>query len=145
MIGHLQTNKVKYITPFVALIHSIDSVRLLEEVDKQARKNNRVVPCLLQVHIAREETKFGFDANELVQAMDDKVFSSFNFITIQGLMGMASLTDDREKIRSEFRGLKELFEALRARTPSANIQMNELSMGMSSDYTIALEEGSTLV
>lgn len=145
MIGHLQTNKVKYIVPFVSLIHSIDTIKLLEEVDRQGRKNNRVVPCLLQVHIALEETKFGFDRRELLQGIDQTIFSPFSFVAIRGLMGMASLTEDREKIRSEFRELKNIFETLRQKPDAPNFEMKELSMGMSSDYTLALEEGSTLV
>ncbi len=145
MIGHLQSNKVKYIAPFVALIHSVDSVRLMEEIHKQGKKIDRVVPCLLQVHIAQEETKFGFDDNELYSIMENQVTSERRFLRIDGLMGMASLTEDKEKIRREFRHLKSIFQTLQSRKLPANAKMTELSMGMSSDYRIALEEGSTLV
>jgi pyridoxal phosphate enzyme (YggS family) len=142
MIGHLQTNKVKYIAPFVGLIHSVDSIKLLEEINKQGGKHNRVVPCLLQIHIAQEETKFGFDEAEVTSFFERDLPKSFPFCLVQGLMGMASLTDDTDKIRSEFKGLKSLFELMK-KTHSPNMQ--ELSMGMSSDYQIAIEEGSTLV
>jgi pyridoxal phosphate enzyme (YggS family) len=142
MIGHLQTNKVKYIAPFVGLIHSVDSIKLLEEINKQGGKHNRVVPCLLQIHIAQEETKFGFDEAEVTSFFERDLPKSFPFCFVQGLMGMASLTDDTDKIRNEFKGLKSLFELFK-KTHSQN--MKELSMGMSSDYQIAIEEGSTLV
>lgn len=145
MIGHLQTNKVKYIAPFVALIHSVDSPKLLEEINKQGKKIGRVIPCLLQVYIAQEETKFGFDAAELNTLLTNEVMSQFEFVKIQGLMGMASLTDDQEKIRSEFKGLKTLFDKIKSGPLPGNTEMKELSMGMSSDYKIALVEGSTLV
>jgi pyridoxal phosphate enzyme (YggS family) len=145
MIGHLQTNKVKSIAPFVALIHSVDSLRLLDEINKQGKKINRVIPCLLQVHIAQEETKFGFDERELFSALEDPAIPGFDFIKIQGLMGMASLTEDQEKIRGEFRRLKNIFVTIQSRKRPANVDMVELSMGMTSDYKIALEEGSTLV
>jgi pyridoxal phosphate enzyme (YggS family) len=145
MIGHLQSNKVKFITPFVALIHSVDSLRLMEEIHKQGKKTGRIVPCLLQVHIAQEETKFGFDENELYSVLANPVTPELGFIRIDGLMGMATLTEDREKIRREFRHLKTIFQTLQARKLPANVAMKELSMGMSTDYRIALEEGSTLV
>lgn len=143
MIGHLQRNKVKYIVPFVHLIHSVDSLRLLEEIDKQGQKVNRIVPCLLQIHIAAEETKFGFDRQELMEALP--AIAKLKWVSIRGLMGMATLTDNSKTIRSEFRQLKNLFEELKTTATSANIVMEELSMGMSSDYRIAAEEGSTLV
>ena len=136
-IGHLQTNKVKLIVPFIYLIHGIDSLKLLNEIDKQAKKNNRVIDCLLQVHIAQEEAKFGFDENELF-SLELKQFSN---VRIKGLMGMASLTDDTNKIRIEFKYLKNLFEKLRAKNPD----LSTLSMGMSSDYKIAIGEGSNMV
>jgi len=145
MIGHLQTNKVKYLAPFVSLIHSVDSLKLLEEIDKQGRKNNRVIPCLLQVHIATEETKFGFDADEIKTLLQSNAFSGFQHIHIVGLMGMASLTEKTEQIRTEFRGLKNLFDHIGQTHSAGNITMKELSMGMSSDYKIAIEEGSTLI
>jgi pyridoxal phosphate enzyme (YggS family) len=145
LIGHLQSNKVKYIASYVALIHSVDSLKLLEEINKQGKKYNRVVPCLLQVHIAQEETKFGFDEKELGELFAKGIVADFNFIRIEGLMGMATLTDNKDQIRKEFRYLKTLFEQLKTTATAPNVQMKELSMGMSSDYEIALEEGSTMV
>lgn len=136
-IGHLQTNKARSITPFIYLIHGVDSLKLLKEIDKQAEKNKRVIDCLLQVHIAQEETKFGFDELELIN-LELKQFLN---VRIKGLMGMASLTDDISKIRIEFKSLKTLFEKLKAQNPELSI----LSMGMSADYKIALEEGSNMV
>jgi len=136
-IGHLQTNKIKSIVPFIYLIHGVDSLKLLKEIDKQAKKNDRVIDCLLQVHIAQEETKFGFDEAELIN-LELKLFSN---VRIKGLMGMASLTDEVNKIRIEFKYLKNLFKKLRAQNPEFSI----LSMGMSSDYKIAIEEGSNMV
>jgi pyridoxal phosphate enzyme (YggS family) len=117
----------------------------MEEIHKQAKKINRIVPCLLQVHIAEEETKFGFDEKELISALENPGIPELRFIRIDGLMGMASLTGDTEKIRSEFRRLKKIFQNVQSRKMPANVAMRELSMGMSSDYKIALEEGSTLV
>lgn len=136
-IGHLQTNKVKSIVPFIYLIHGIDSLKLLKEIDKQAEKNKRIIDCLLQVHIAQEETKFGFDEAELF-GLDLKQFPN---VRIKGLMGMASLTDDINKIRIEFKSLKILFEKLKTQNPELSI----LSTGMSADYKIAIEEGSNMV
>ena len=136
-IGHLQTNKVKSIVPFIYLIHGVDSLKLLKEIDKQAEKNKRVIDCLLQVHIAQEETKFGFDETDLLN-LELKQFSN---VRIKGLMGMASLTDDINKIRIEFKSLKILFEKLKTQNPELSI----LSMGMSADYKIAIEEGSNMV
>ena len=136
-IGHLQTNKVKSITPFIYLIHGVDSLKLLKEIDKQAEKNKRVIDCLLQVHIAQEETKFGFDETELL-GLELKQFRN---VRIKGLMGMASLTEDINKIRIEFKSLKILFEKLKTKHPELSI----LSMGMSADYKIAIEEGSNMV
>jgi len=136
-IGHLQTNKVKSIVPFIYLIHGVDSLKLLKEIDKQAEKNKRVIDCLLQVHIAQEETKFGFDETELLN-LELKQFLN---VRIKGLMGMASLTDDMNKIRIEFKFLKTLFEKLKNQNPELSI----LSMGMSADYKIAIEEKSNMV
>ncbi len=144
LIGHLQTNKVKYIAPFVSLIHSVDSQKLLEEINKQAKKANRKINCLLQIHIATEETKFGFNENELISLIDIGVLSTLDYIIIKGLMGIASLTEDKNQIRNEFRYLKNLFDKVKTRMPSVN-EFNELSMGMSSDYKMAMEEGSTMV
>jgi PLP dependent protein len=145
MIGHLQSNKVKYIAPFVYLIHSIDSMKLLQEVDKQAQKNDRVISCLLQIHIADEETKFGFTETEALELIQSKSIEDFKHIKIAGLMGMATLTEDTSKIRAEFKSLKSLFEKIKSSPLPANIDMKELSMGMSSDYALAAEEGSTMV
>ena len=136
-IGHLQSNKVRSIVPFIYLIHGVDSLKLLKEINKQAEKYKRVIDCLLQVHIAQEETKFGFDDTELL-GLDLKQFPN---VRIKGLMGMASLTEDINKIRIEFRSLKTLFEKLKAQNPELSL----LSMGMSADYKIALEEGSNMV
>ena len=137
-IGHLQSNKVKYIAPFVHLIHGVDSASLLKEINKQAVKNNRVIDCLLQVHIAKEETKFGLDEKELEQISTG---ADFPDVRIRGLMGMASFSDDTDLIRQEFNTLKNLHTRFTAFYPNFDI----LSMGMSSDYAIAMEEGSTMV
>jgi pyridoxal phosphate enzyme (YggS family) len=145
MIGHLQSNKVKYIAPFVTLIHSVDSVKLLEEINKQARKVNRVIDCLLQIHIAREQTKFGFAEQEVFDCIQKDLFKELTNVRIVGLMGMATLTEDHHQIRKELKGLKKFFEDLKLQHTTAQFMMNELSIGMSSDYTIAIEEGSTLV
>ncbi len=145
LIGHLQTNKVKYIAPFVALIHSVDSAKLLEEINKQAKKVNRVIDCLLQVYIAKEDTKFGFDEEELLNFIQSETFKNLKYIKVIGLMGMATFTDNTGQVRNEFRSLKNLFDKINNLDLSTNIEMKELSMGMSQDYPIALEEGSTLV
>lgn len=145
MIGHLQRNKVKYIAPFVYLIHAVDSIKLLKEINKQAAKNNRVINCLLQVHIAKEESKFGFDANELLQVVQDSELSSLGHINIIGLMGMATNTLNQKQIQLEFRGLSTLFNDLKKTDLPNNVLMKELSMGMSGDYKLALKEGSTMV
>jgi hypothetical protein len=145
-IGHLQTNKVKYIAPFVHLIHGVDSFKLLSEINKQALKNNRVIHVLLQVHIAQEETKFGMDEKELEQLLvtNSDQLSGLQNILIKGFMGMASFTDNKEQVRKEFRYLKSLFDKYsHLQFATGNIQT--LSMGMSSDYGIAVEEGSTMV
>ena len=145
MIGHLQSNKIKYIAPFVYLIHGVDSFKLLKEIDKHGKKIDRVIPVLLQIHIAMEESKFGFDRAELEEMLASAEFTSLTHVKIQGLMGMATFTENQELIRQEFRGLKQLFKELKARKLPAFIEMNELSMGMSGDYQIAQEEGSTMV
>lgn len=145
MIGHLQTNKVKFIAPFVTLIHSVDSVKLLEEINKQGKKANRIISCLLQVHIAKEETKFGFDPDEVISLLSGPTLSQLKNIQIHGLMGMATFTKDEELIRQEFRSLKKLFDELKKRGLPKNTMMKELSMGMSADYKIAIQEGSTFV
>lgn len=145
MIGHLQRNKVKYIVPFVHMIHSVDSFRLLEEINKQALKIGRVIPCLLQMHIAEEETKFGFSEEELKELLNSGKLDEMNNVLIRGLMGMATFTDDEQQIRKEFLGLKKIFEELKSMRTAKNIVIEELSMGMSSDYMIAMEEGSTMI
>jgi pyridoxal phosphate enzyme (YggS family) len=145
MIGHLQSNKVKSIAPFIHLIHSVDSYKLLEEINKQAVRVNRTIPCLLQVHIAEEETKFGFSKIEINQLLFARDFSRLQNIRIEGLMGMATLTQNAEQVRKEFRGLKEYFEKLKLQSLPCQVLMKELSMGMSSDYRIAAEEGSTMI
>lgn len=145
MIGHLQRNKVKYIVSFVHLIHSVDSLRLLQEIDKQAAKHDRVIDCLLQIHIAREETKFGLSREELLAMLYGDPFRSLAHIRIVGLMGMATNTHDEDRVREEFRALKSLFEEVKTTIQAPNLAMKELSMGMSGDYEIALEEGSTMV
>ncbi|WP_162341999.1 YggS family pyridoxal phosphate-dependent enzyme [Cyclobacterium salsum] len=145
MIGHLQRNKVKYIAPFVHLIHSVDSLRLLKQINKEGQKVDRVIPCLLQVHIATEESKYGWDEEELTAFLNGDEIKEMQNIRIMGLMGMATNTENTEKIRSEFRGLKALFEQLKSMDLPDQVQMSELSMGMSGDYRIAQEEGSTMV
>ena len=145
MIGHLQRNKVKHIAPFVSLIHSVDSLRLLEEIDKQGSRNARVIPCLLQIHIAEEETKFGFNADEARELIASEKIGALQHIEIRGLMGMATFTDDEKKIRAEFKSLRKLFEELKTSPLPGNVRLTELSMGMSNDYRIAIEEGSTLI
>lgn len=137
-IGHLQTNKVKYIAPFVHLIHGVDSLKLLKEINKQAVKSNRVIHCLLQVHIAQETTKFGFSFQEVQSLMIDE---TLNNVQIDGLMGMASLTDDTSKIQAEFNHLKSLFDTLKTTYPN----FKTLSMGISDDYKIALAAGSNMI
>ena len=145
MIGHLQRNKVKYIAPFVSLIHSVDSPRLATEINIQAAKNGRTIDCLLQVHIADEATKFGFDEAELKEFLSSEAFTNMENICITGLMGMATNTQDMEQVRQEFRSLKTLATELAAEAASDKVQIKELSMGMTSDYQIACEEGSTMV
>lgn len=144
MIGHLQRNKVKYIVPFVDLIHSVDSERLLNEINKQAGKEDKRVKVLLQVHIADEETKFGFDENELHLLLDKHIENHPNIIFC-GLMGMATFTEDENKVRSEFRSLKTLFERIKLKYFNGDENFTEISMGMSNDYKIAVEEGSTMI
>ena len=146
LIGHLQSNKVKYMASFVAMIHSIDSLKLLQEVDKQAFKCNRVIDCLLQIYIAQEEAKFGLSQEEALEILNSQEFKSMKNIKIVGIMGMATNTDDQEQIRLEFRGLKAFFDTLQSNYPDGNnIQLKEISMGMSGDYLLAAQEGSTLV
>lgn len=144
-IGHLQTNKIKYIIPFVTLIHSIDSANLLEAVNKEARKHDRIVDCLLQFHIATEETKFGLNLDEARQLLNSDAFREMHNIRICGVMGMATFTDDTEQVHNEFRNLKSIFDTLKHDYFTEQPQFKEISMGMSDDYPIAIEEGATLV
>lgn len=145
MVGHLQTNKVKYIAPFVDMIHSVDSLKLIREIEKQGRRNGRTLNCLLQVHIASEETKYGLSEDELYQLLEEVSSAEFKHVKIAGLMGMATYTPDEDIIRSEFRNLKRMFEAAGQQYHSKLIDLQELSIGMSGDYKIALEEGSTMI
>lgn len=143
-IGHLQSNKAKYIVPFTCLIHGIDSLSLLKEVNKQALKNNKIQDCLLQVHIAKEETKFGFDASELEDSVTLNTLVTFSNIRIRGLMAMASNTNDAELLKTEFTNLKTLFDTLKTLSVP-NMRMDILSCGMSSDYPLAIAHGSTMI
>ena len=144
-IGHLQTNKIKYIAPFVTLIHSIDSASLLEAVNKEAVKNDRVIDCLLQFHIAQEETKFGLDLEEAKSLLESDDFKRLKNINIVGVMGMATFTDDECQIRKEFQTLKNIFDTLKECYFAEEASFKEISMGMSDDYLIAIEEGATMV
>ncbi|NAY90723.1 YggS family pyridoxal phosphate-dependent enzyme [Muricauda sp. JGD-17] len=141
MIGHVQRNKVKYMAEFVTLIHGVDSLRLLKEIDKQGKKHNRIIPCLLQMHIAEEDTKFGLDNSDLGTMLQSEDFKAMENIKIAGLMGMATFTQNEKQVRKEFAHLKSIFENLKQKLPDISI----LSMGMSGDYQIAIEEGSTMV
>jgi len=144
-IGHLQTNKVKLIAPFVTMIHAVDSLHLLKAINKEARNNNRTISCLLQFHIADEETKFGLTIDEAIAILESDEYKSLSNIRICGVMGMATLTDDTEKVRHEFRNLKSYFDILKSRFFSDCSYFKEISMGMSDDYMTAIEEGSTMV
>jgi hypothetical protein len=137
MIGHLQTNKVKFIAPFVSLIHGVDSIKLLKEINKRAKQNNRVIDCLLQVHIATESTKFGFDISEVNEAINST--NEYQNIRIVGLMGMATFTDNKQQVTQEFSSLKTVFDTVK------NEHITTLSMGMSGDYQLAIEQGSNMV
>ena len=141
MIGHVQRNKVKYMGEFVSLIHSVDSLKLLKEINKQGIKNNRKINCLLQMHIAEEQTKFGLDEGELFDLIDSEEFGNLKNIIVKGLMGMATFTDDEEQIRKEFAYLSSIYLKIKNKIPGINV----LSMGMSGDYKIAIQEGSTMV
>lgn len=144
-IGHLQTNKVKYIAPFVHMIHGIDSLKLLKVVDKEAAKAERIIPCLLQMHIAQEETKFGFSWEECLEMLNSGALNELKHVQICGLMGMATNTDDTTQVRKEFHTLHTFFEELKQMYFQNDAAFCELSMGMSDDYPIAIEEGSTLI
>ncbi|MFK5972720.1 MAG: YggS family pyridoxal phosphate-dependent enzyme [Flavobacteriaceae bacterium] len=141
MIGHVQRNKIKYMAEYVSLIHGVDSLKLLKEIDKQAKKHQRTIDCLLQVHIAEEDTKFGMNAFELNELVSSDELALMQNIKITGLMGMATLTEDKEQIRREFEHLKSLFDKTKIHLPIITV----LSMGMSGDYEIAIEQGSTMV
>jgi len=145
MIGHLQTNKVKYMAPYVSLIHSIDSVKLLRTVHKEALKNNRIIPCLLQVHIAEEEAKYGFDRSELTDIFENGLLQELSGVQIKGLMGMATYTSDKSKVEKEFKGLKALFDEIKEKYFNGSAAFSELSMGMSGDYQTAIACGSTMI
>jgi len=145
MIGHLQTNKVKIIAPFVHLIHAVDSIKLLKEINKQAAKNKRIIRCLLQFHIAKEESKFGMDFVTVKNLLGSNDFIEMQNISIVGLMGMATFTDNKEQIRDEFRSLEGYFQIVKSHFFKFNDAFEHISMGMSGDYKIAIEEGSTMV
>ncbi len=144
-IGHLQTNKVKYIAPFVALVHGVDSLKLLKVINKEAKKQNRVISCLLQFHIAQESSKFGLSLDEAAEIVESQVYQSFHNVKIAGMMGMATYTEDEMLIKSEFQLLHDIFVELKKKYFSDDESFCEISMGMSDDYEIAIEEGSTLV
>ena len=144
-IGHLQTNKVKYIAPFVTLIHSIDSFKLLTEINKEAIHNKRIINCLLQFHISKEETKFGLDIQEAKELLSYPELANLKNVNICGVMGIASFTHDKDMVRDEFRGLKAIFDDLKNEYFADHADFKEVSMGMSDDYHIAIEEGSTIV
>jgi PLP dependent protein len=145
MIGHLQSNKVKYLAPFVHLIHGVDSLKLLGVIHREGEKNRRVIDCLLQVRIAREETKFGLTEEELMQLVRSAAFNEMNHIRIRGLMGMATYTENSEQIREEFRQLKRIFERLKQGQFKGQVSFDQLSCGMSADYLLAIEQGSNLI
>lgn len=149
MIGHVQTNKVKFMASFVSLIHGVDSLKLLQEINKQAQKNNRIIDCLLQIHIAEEETKFGLDEEELSSLLNSNEFQEMKNIRILGLMGMATFTDNQEQIQKEFTHLKSIFDKLQSLNTDSdnyrNCQLNTVSMGMSGDYKLAIDCGSTMI
>lgn len=144
-IGHLQRNKVKLLAPFVSMIHGVDSFRVLKTINNEALKNNRIIPCLLQFHIADEATKFGFSEEEAYEMLDSSEFKELKNITISGVMGMATFTEDKGQVRDEFRMLKRIFDTLKKDYFKKHKGFREISMGMSDDYKIALEEGSTIV
>lgn len=145
MIGHLQSNKVKYIAPFVSLIHGVDKAKLMKVIDKEAGKNNRVIDVLLQFHIASEETKFGFDYQEAKQMLQSEEYQQYEFVRVRGVMGMATFTDDMTRVRQEFQQLVQIFRDLKSEFFADDEGFKEISMGMSNDYQAAIEEGSTMV
>lgn len=145
MIGHLQTNKVKYIAPFVYMVHGVDSLKLLRVINKEGRKNDRIISCLFQMHIAREDSKFGLDKNELEEILRSDEYQQMKHVSIRGMMGMATFTDDSEVVRKEFRNLKRIFEEIKKDYFDNKPDFTILSMGMSDDYLIAIEEGSNMI
>lgn len=145
LIGHLQTNKVKYIAPFIHLIHAVDSLKLLKEINKQAKKNNRIISCLLQFHIATEDTKFGMTRAEAEELINSDAYLEMENVKLCGVMGMATFTDNESRVREEFHHLKNEFEYFREKYFSDTDQFSVISMGMSGDYQLAIEEGSTMV
>ena len=145
IIGHLQTNKVKYIAPFIHLIHAVDSIKLLIEIDKQAKKHDRNISCLLQFHIAKEDTKFGLSYSEATEILESSAYSSLENITIIGVMGMASFVEDEEQIVTEFNELADIFKKLKETFFKNKESFKEISMGMSGDYPLAIEAGSTMI
>ena len=145
LIGHLQSNKVKYIAPFISMIQSVDSIKLLQEIDKHAQKNNRVIDCLLQVYIADEETKYGLGFDELIELLRSEEFSALKHIRIRGLMGIATNTDNAKQIKDEFYELRTFFDGIKQSYFRKENTFDTLSMGMSSDYKIAIEQGSNMV
>jgi PLP dependent protein len=145
LIGHLQTNKVKYIAPFVSLIHSVDSLKLLKEINKQGQKNNRVINCLLQFHIAEEESKFGLDMQEAENLLNSQEYKEMANVSVCGVMGMATFTENQEQVKKEFSTLKSIFDTLKKTHFHHSENFKEISMGMSGDYLLAMEQGSTMV
>jgi len=145
LVGHLQTNKVKFIAPFVKLIHSVDSLKLLAVINNEAKKNNRIINCLLQVYIAKEETKFGLAQDEIESILNSQEYKRMENIQVIGLMGMASFTENTDQIRQEFKSLKIIFNNIKTQYFTDKDYFRELSMGMSSDFSIAIEEGSTMI
>ena len=145
LIGHLQTNKVKFIAPFIAMIHSVDSIKLLQEINKEAEKNHRVIPCLIQLHVAQEETKFGIEPEQAMDFFNEIATLSLKNIKIHGLMAMASFTEDQQQIASEFQQVQETFNKIKQIHFPNDSRFSELSIGMSSDYPIAIENGSTMI
>lgn len=145
MIGHVQTNKVKYIAPFVSLIHAVDSLKLLKEINKQALKHERVINCLLQIKIASEDSKFGLGKTDALQLLESKDFKALTNVQISGLMGMATFTEDEDQVRSEFKGLSDFMHQLQTGVLAGNHDFKILSMGMTNDFRIAIEEGSNMI
>lgn len=145
LVGHLQRNKVKFVAPFISMIHSVDSLRLLKEINKEAKKSKRIIDCLLQMHIAEEDTKFGLDRSELIELLESPQFKEFQNVRICGLMGMATFTNNTNQVKREFKGLKLLFHEIKDNYFKENEAFKEISMGMSDDYPIGIDEGSTMV